>query len=79
MFVNENGEIAVIDQEQIIQSLSQNSFPYWIAIPGCNFDIIGKTGEQLENFVQNSFELTFQNITNPIQSEDSSEFLIQIF
>lgn len=51
----------------------------WIAIPGCSFDPTDKTDAELENFTQDLFEITFLNIGNPQEEEDTSNFTIQIF
>lgn len=77
MFVDSEGKAqSTIYKHNFEDDLEEQK---WVAIEGCAFDPNNKTGEELKNFEQNVFKVTFYNLTNPWEIIDTSELKIEVF
>ena len=77
MFVDGNGKPVTSVSEHNFEDESDPE--KWVIIFGCNFDPEEKTSEELSNFKQNFFEVSFNNVINPWLIKDTSEMKIEVF
>jgi hypothetical protein len=74
MFIDETGSIITFDSSNLQINLNEN----WIILPGCEFNPMDRTTEELVNFEDSKFSATFKNIVNPA-SDAVSAFTIQVY
>lgn len=73
MFVDETGAVRVFNESLIYHNFDiDTETQKWIALPGCEFNPMDRTEEELINFRQNYFTAIFSNILNPPVEDDTS-------
>ena len=63
LFIDRSGSFKTFDSRFLVNKF--NAVERWIVLQGCEFDPVGKSENQLTNFVQDYFEVTFKGLKNP--------------
>jgi len=71
--LDEEGEETEVVEEP------QEPDPTWITISGCVFDPVGKSELKLQDFTQNLFRVSLNNIINPVNFSDTDPIKVEVF